>query len=758
MTGLRSVAARIARTVRCIAIAYIAVQVIIWHSFYAADPWRLAGPAVAIAWGAAAVAYLRRRWPAWQLVGIDSGVYVVLALTAGWCVPAAIRGDAANWLFIAMQSQLIVAAWFAPGVVSAVLAVVSGAAYWAGAELGPAGSGGNSPAAAAVLLIAIAAAHQCGRRMFYRRAAGADRALAQADADAREQYVRLSRKIERREHERLLHDTVLNTLTALARAGNADAGSADPGSADPGSADPGSADPGSADPGSAGGGSAAARSAAAGSTDAGEVVGRCRHDVTLMEFVLGDPGDPAKAAGRAYGGLVAAIEALAVEMRARGLDVHVTVASGAPGAGVDAPVVPVPVAVAIVRAVREALANVISHAGTAEAWVGVSPAAPGAGTAASGGVRVTVRDAGTGFDPASVDPARLGLRRSITERIADWGGRASIRSAPGHGTEVSLYWPGPVQPGPVQSSPVQSGAGQPAPGQSAPGSASPASASARRWPAPHRRAGGPDMVSGSRPTAGPQQPELPRAASTLAVIWQFAILILVLADLHDYRQPAVPVAVWLGMLAAAVWLVPRARADGLNGADAAIAIVVAVAAVILVGWDRRMNGVTGTVDWSVLGTGWLLALVALSRSAWVCVSGALLVFAAHAFFTIRLLGVTPLGLARLAVTGVRAGGDPGHLRRPAADPAYPCRAGRAPRRPGQPVSGGTRGHGRGPGRPAQAACPAGSRCAAAAARHRRRDARPCRQRGAGTLRRACGDVAACPGGPGAERGLAAGRA
>jgi signal transduction histidine kinase len=462
MTGLRSVAARIARTVRCIALVYIAVQVIIWHSFYAAGPWRLAGPAVAIAWGAAAVAYLRRRWPAWQLVGIDSGVYVVLALTAGWCVPAAMRGDAANWLFIAMQSQLIVAAWFAPGVVSAALALASGAAYWAGAELGPAGYGGNSPAAAAVLLIAIAAAHQCGRWMFYRRAAGADRALAQADADAREQYVGLSRNIERREHERLLHDTVLNTLTALARAGSTDPGSTDPGSTDPGSTDPGSTDPGSSAAGSADPGGSAAGGAAAGNTDAGEVVGRCRHDVTLMEFVLGDPGDPAKAAGRAYDGMVAAIEALAVEMRARGLDVHVAVASGAPGAGVDAPVVPVPVAVAIVRAVREALANVISHAGTAEAWVGVSPAAPGAGTAAAvGGVRVTVRDAGAGFDPASVDPARLGLRRSITERIADWGGRASIRSAPGEGTEVSLYWPGPGQSGPGQSGPGQPGPGEP---------------------------------------------------------------------------------------------------------------------------------------------------------------------------------------------------------------------------------------------------------------------------------------------------------
>ncbi len=417
MTALRSVAARIARTVRCIAVAYIAVQVIIWHSFYAADPWRLAGPVMAIGWGAAVVAYLRGRWPAWQLVCIDSGIYVALALTAGWCVPAAMRGDAANWLFIAVQSQLFVAAWFTPGAVSAILALASGAAYWAGTGLGQAAGGarGNSPAAAGALLLAIAAAHWCGRWMFRRRAAEADLALAQADAAAREQYVGLSRNIERREHERLLHDTVLNTLTALARAGHA---------------------------------------------DAGEVVGRCRHDVTLMEFVLGDPGDPAKAEGRAFGGMIAAIEALAVEMRARGLDVHVTDAIGALGAAEDAPVVPVPVAVAIVRAVREALANVISHAGAAEAWVDISPAAPGADAsapgadaAAPGGIQVTVRDAGGGFDPARVDPARLGLRRSITERIADRGGLASIRSAPGEGTVVTLHWPGPAQPGPEAGPP-----------------------------------------------------------------------------------------------------------------------------------------------------------------------------------------------------------------------------------------------------------------------------------------------------------------
>ena len=58
---LRSAATATASIIRCIAIGYIAVQVIIWHSFYAADPWRLAGPAVAAAWSVALVAYLLRR-------------------------------------------------------------------------------------------------------------------------------------------------------------------------------------------------------------------------------------------------------------------------------------------------------------------------------------------------------------------------------------------------------------------------------------------------------------------------------------------------------------------------------------------------------------------------------------------------------------------------------------------------------------------------------------------------------------------------
>ena len=136
----------------------------------------------------------------------------------------------------------------------------------------------------------------------------------------------------------------------------------------------------------------------------------------------------------------------------------------------------------------------------------------------------------------------------------------------------------------------------------------------------------------------------------VAVVWQLTTLIQVLAYEHDFRQPAIPAVAWLAMLIAAVWLVPRARAGRFRGQEAAIAIGVAVAAVALVGWDRRVNA-SGSVDWSVAGTAWLLALVALCRPAWEWATGAAAVFAVHAAFAFRVLGMTPLGQARLAVTG-----------------------------------------------------------------------------------------------------------
>lgn len=149
---------------------------------------------------------------------------------------------------------------------------------------------------------------------------------------------------------------------------------------------------------------------------------------------------------------------------------------------------------------------------------------------------------------------------------------------------------------------------------------------------------------------GVYESEMPRVAGAVAVIWQLALLLQVFAYLGDFRQPVVPVAVWLGMLVAAAWLVPRARSGGLTGREAAIAVAVAAVAVLLVGMERRAHGATGSVDWSVVGTGWLLALVAASRPAWEWICGAIAVFAIHAVMAIRVLGMESLGLARLAVT------------------------------------------------------------------------------------------------------------
>jgi signal transduction histidine kinase len=553
-TALRSVVARIAAIVRCVGIAYVAAQLIIWHEFYATSPWRLAGPVAAVAWAAMMVAYLRRRWPSWQLAALDSAFYLLLALSAGWCVPGVIRGQAASWLFIAMASQLIVLAWFAPAVVSAPVALASGAAFWAGSSMAQ-GSGASPPGAmipaVAVLLVVTATIHLTGRQLVYRRAAVADIALAAADQDAQDQFVVLSRNIERREHERLLHDTVLNTLTALARPG---------------------------------GGRVA------------DAVARCQHDVTLMEHALRRPGG-AGTAERPFGDLVAAVQAVASGHRARGLTVHVEVGCGLPGGGA----IPAMAADAITYATREALSNVAGHAGTGEAWVQISPAAPG-----DGGARVTIRDRGGGFDQARVGPARLGLRRSITERIADAGGRAVIISAPGKGTEVSLRWPG----GASHDGASHGGLVQ-------------------------------DMA----------ESQMPRLVGVVGVLLPFILLIQALARPHDYVHPQVPVAVWLGVLAAAGWLLPRAQAGGLSSVQGWSALAVAVGASGTVTWERLTNHTTGTADWSTLGTIWLISLVALSRPARVWVTGALAVFAVHAYFVVHALGFSPVSQTRVAAGG-----------------------------------------------------------------------------------------------------------
>jgi signal transduction histidine kinase len=81
---------------------------------------------------------------------------------------------------------------------------------------------------------------------------------------------------------------------------------------------------------------------------------------------------------------------------------------------------------------REALANVLRHAGATAAQVRVE--------ARQGQVLVEIRDNGHGFDPAGGYPGHFGLE-SMRSRAAEIGGRLTIASSPGSGTAVRVRVP-----------------------------------------------------------------------------------------------------------------------------------------------------------------------------------------------------------------------------------------------------------------------------------------------------------------------------
>ena len=122
-------------------------------------------------------------------------------------------------------------------------------------------------------------------------------------------------------------------------------------------------------------------------------------------------------------GLREAIESLVDEHSRHGLQIDLHVLDAAEPSS--------PVLLALRDASNEALVNVRKHAGTSRAEVTVEPA--------MGGVRVVVRDDGTGFDPLL--GVGFGTTQSITERMSEVGGSAEIDSVPGRGTCVNLWGP-----------------------------------------------------------------------------------------------------------------------------------------------------------------------------------------------------------------------------------------------------------------------------------------------------------------------------
>jgi signal transduction histidine kinase len=88
---------------------------------------------------------------------------------------------------------------------------------------------------------------------------------------------------------------------------------------------------------------------------------------------------------------------------------------------------------ALLGAAREATVN-------AAKWSGVSVISLFA-EVEPGEVSLVVRDRGKGFDPSAVSADRKGLAESVHGRMTRRGGTATVTSAPGEGTKVSLSMP-----------------------------------------------------------------------------------------------------------------------------------------------------------------------------------------------------------------------------------------------------------------------------------------------------------------------------
>jgi signal transduction histidine kinase len=72
-------------------------------------------------------------------------------------------------------------------------------------------------------------------------------------------------------------------------------------------------------------------------------------------------------------------------------------------------------------------------------------------------VNVAVRDRGKGFDPAAVPGDRKGVAESIRGRMSRHGGEATVQSAPGEGTKVTLTMPRKARSAPAGQAPTAAG-------------------------------------------------------------------------------------------------------------------------------------------------------------------------------------------------------------------------------------------------------------------------------------------------------------
>jgi signal transduction histidine kinase len=274
-----------------------------------------------------------------------------------------------TWVLIAVAITLITYPWLVSGRVLAVITVVVVGLHYAGTWL--ADPGGWLVSEAVVLWTSAEVVLSWALYRFVRRSArAADRVVEREEALRRDAAVLAARRADEREYLAALHDTASATLLMV------------------------------------GAGVVRGRE--------GWLVDQAARD---LREVSESPAAPA-----AEVDLLDLLRDMAVQTPLR-------VSWGA----MESVRLPAVDAVLLSRGAREALTNVVRHAGTDSAEIRVR--------CDENTVTVEISDTGRGFSAETVPEHRYGVTRSLVERMARAGGTAEIISSPGSGTTVRMTCP-----------------------------------------------------------------------------------------------------------------------------------------------------------------------------------------------------------------------------------------------------------------------------------------------------------------------------
>jgi signal transduction histidine kinase len=304
-----------------------------------------------------------------RLVAIDLALVCVVCMTQSWTGPADVNFEGASWVYVATAIVVVTAQLHTAVAVGALIAVVVPAAYLAGVAAA-APEDWRVEAPYGLWLVVEAVLSRAGYLYLRRQGRVGDAAIARIHGARREAAIAQARRADEREYLAALHDTAAATLFMVG---------------------------------------------------AGVLAGD-------LPWLRSQAARDLKVISGEWGAADQQVDLAAV---LRDLEAHSPLALEWL---LDHEVrVPTRVAIALCGGAREALTNVVRHAGVESARVELHRA--------GAGVIVEVSDRGRGFDADQLSQHRYGVAASLVERMAGIGGRATVTSSPGHGTRVRMEWP-----------------------------------------------------------------------------------------------------------------------------------------------------------------------------------------------------------------------------------------------------------------------------------------------------------------------------